>query len=215
MRTVLLALLLLTASASEARPKILCTVGDSLVDGALLLSGNPTWTSLLQTERRGQGFAVVNFGIRATTAAQALTNFNAAVKGHGCTHVAILTGTNSLAASVAATAVQSSIDSLVASAKADTSGALAGINVTVLTVPPRGGSASWDATKETQRLALRTSILASSVDAAVDLEPMAGTGSPVEMAAAYRYSDFLHFNGTPTTGGSQKVADLIDAVVSW
>jgi hypothetical protein len=54
-----------------------------------------------------------------------------------------------------------------------------------------------------------------TADAVVDLESMAGTGDPVEMAAAYRAADMLHFNGTSTTGGTAKVADLVDAAVSW
>lgn len=210
-----LVVLLLVACPAFAGPKMLCTVGDSLVAGGPILSGNPSWTALLQTERSTGMFGTVNIGVGGYTAAQALSLFNTQLKGHGCTHVAVLVGTNDLAASTSAATVFATIQSIASSAREDTSGSQNGINVTVLTVPPRGGSASWDATKETQRLALRTLILAMSADAVVDLESMAGTGSPVEMAAAYRAADMLHFNGTVTTGGSEKVKQLVSAAVAW
>lgn len=208
-------LFLLAPEPAHARVKVLCAIGDSQVAGGSILSGGQGWPSLLQTSRDGQLFGSINGGVGGSTAAAAKALYESNYQGRGCTHAVVLVGTNDLASSTAATAVQSTLNSLVTEMQADTSGAPSGINVTVLTVPPRGGSANWDATKETQRLALRTSILAMAADAVVDLEDMAGTGDPVEMAAAYRYSDLLHFNGTATTGGTQKVADLIDAVVTW
>lgn len=195
--------------------KLLLCIGDSLVQGGPILNGNPGWPSLLASRRSGRGFAIINAGVGGYTVAQAKALYESDYQGKGCTHAAILVGTNDLASSTSAATVQTTLDALVAEMRADTSGSPNGINATVLTVPPRGGSASWDATKETQRLALRTSILAMSNVTAVDLESMAGTGSPVEMGAAYRAADMLHFNGTPTTGGTVKVAALIDAAVSW
>lgn len=195
--------------------KLLLCIGDSLVQGGPILNGNPGWPSLLATRRAGQGFAIINAGVGGYTVAQAKALYESDYQGKGCTHAAILVGTNDLASSTSASTIQTTLDALIDEMQADTSGSPTGINVTVLTPPPRGGSASWDGTKETQRLALRTSILASHADATVDLEAMAGTGSPVEMAAAYRAADMLHFNGTPTTGGTVKVADLVDAAVSW
>lgn len=193
---------------------ILC-LGDSLVAGGPILNGNPGWPDILQTRRAGQKAGFINGGIGGYTAAQALALFESDFKGHGVTHLVLLVGTNNLASSASAATVQTTLDATVTSAKEDTSGSPDGIDVTVLTPPPRGGSASWDGTKEAQRLLLRTSILAMDADAVVDLEGMAGTGDPVEMAAAYRGADMLHFNGTPTTGGTAKVADLVDAAVSW
>ena len=213
-RSLLLAVLFLSSPAL-ARVKVLCTMGDSLTQGGPILNGNPGWPSLLQSRRAGQKFAVLNGGVGGYTAAQAKALFESDFKGHGCTHITILACTNDMASGTSAATCQATLDAFVSSARADTSGAPNGINVTVLTPPPRGGSASWDSPKETQRLALRTSILAMAADAVVDLESMAGTGSPVEMAAAYRAADMLHFNGTPTTGGTPEVADLIDATVSW
>lgn len=195
--------------------KLLLTLGDSLVAGGPILAGNPSWTQILQTDRIGQAFGVINAGVGGATAAQALALFEAEYKGHGVTHLALLVGTNDLASSTSAASVFATIQAIVASAREDTSGAPGGVNVTVLTPPPRGGSSPWDATKETERLGLRALILAMDADAVVDLESMAGAGSPVEMAAAYRASDMLHFNGTPSTGGTAKVADLVDAAVSW
>jgi lysophospholipase L1-like esterase len=213
-RSLLLAMLFL-ASPAWARVKVLCTIGDSLTQGGPILNGNPGWPSILASGRTGQKFGVLNGGVGGYTAAQAKALFESDFKGHGCTHLTILACTNDLASGTSAATCQSTLEALAASAREDTSGDPNGINVTVLTVPPRGGSASWDGTKETQRLALRTSILAMAADAIVDLEAMAGTGDPVEMAAAYRAADMLHFNGTPTTGGTPKVAALINAAVSW
>lgn len=212
--SLLLALSVL-AGPAEARVKVLCAVGDSLVAGGPILSGNPGWPSILQTRRAGEKFAIINAGVGGYTAAQTLALFNSDLKGKGCTHLAVLACTNDLSAGTAATTCQTTLNSIVASAREDTSGDPNGINVTVLTPPPRGGSASWDSTKETQRGLLVTSILAMDADFKVSLEPMAGTGSPVEMAAAYRAADMLHFNGTLVTGGTVKVADLVDAAVSW
>lgn len=212
--SLLLALSLLSGPA-EARVRVLCTIGDSLVAGGPILGANPSWTQLLQTARVGQRFAVVNIGVGGYTVSQIKSVWEAEYKGRGCTHVTILVGTNNFSAGASAVSVESDLNSLIASVEEDTSGDPAGINVTVCTVPPRGGSASWDGTKETQRLAFRTSLLARSDIVVVDLESMAGTGSPVEMAAAYRTSDFLHFSGTPTTGGSEKVKQLVTSAVSW
>jgi lysophospholipase L1-like esterase len=195
--------------------KILLCLGDSLVQGGPILSGNPGWPSLLGSRRAGQRFGVINAGVGGYTVAQAKALYESDFQGHGCTHAAILVCTNDLASGTSAASCFATLEALVTEMRADTSGSPNGINVTVLTPPPRGGSASWDGTKETQRLLLRTSILAMTADAVVDLESMAGTGDPVEMAAAYRAADMLHFNGTSTTGGTAKVADLVDAAVSW
>lgn len=211
----LLLALSLVASPAVARPTVLCAIGDSLVSGGPILSGNPGWPSLLASRRSGEGFAVINGGVGGYTAAQTKALYESDFQGKGCTHVAILVGTNNLASSDSAASIQATLDALVEEMKDDTSGDPNGINVTVLTPPPRGGSASWDATKETQRGLLRASILAMGANVVVDLEAMAGSGSPVEMAAAYRAADMLHFNGTLVTGGTVKVADLVDAAVSW
>lgn len=213
--SLLLSLSLLFASVAEARPTVLCAVGDSLVQGGPILNGNPGWPSILQSRRAGQGFAIINAGVGGYTVAQTKALYESDYQGKGCTHAAILVGTNDLASSTSAASIQATLDALVEEMKDDTSGSPNGINVTVLTPPPRGGSASWDATKETQRGLLRASILAMGATAVVGLEVMAGSGSPVEMAAAYRAADMLHFNGTLVTGGTVKVADLVDAAVSW
>lgn len=197
--------------------KLLLCIGDSLVAGGPILSGNPGWPSLLASRRAGttNSIGVINAGMGGSTVAQAKALYESDFQGKGCTHAAILVCTNDLASSTSAASCFATLEALAAEMRADTSGISSGINVTVLTPPPRGGSASWDSTKETQRLALRTLILAMTNVTPVDLESMAGTGSPVEMAAAYRYPDMLHFNGTPSTGGTEKVADLVDAAVSW
>lgn len=215
-------LVLIVASSATASPRMLLTLGDSLGAGGPILgttggAANPNWTEILQTRRIGTPKALsANVGaVGGSVPDETLTLFNATYKGKGYTHAVLITGTNRLAQGGSAAEVLASINAIISALQADTSGSASGINVTVLTVPPRGGSSPWDSTKEAQRLALRTSLLALTGVTVVDLEAMAGTGNPVEMAAAYRTSDMLHFNGTPVAGGSVKVADLIDAAVSW
>lgn len=211
----ILAVVLLFSAHASARVLVLCTIGDSLVAGGPILDGGPAWPSILRSRRVGGRFAVINGGVGGATAADAKALYESDYQGRGCTHAAILVGTNNLASGDSAASILATLEALAIEMRADTSGSPNGINVTVLTPPPRGGSVPWSNTKEAQRLALRTAILSMAVDAVVDLEPMAGTGSPVEMAAAYRTVDMLHFNGTPVTGGTVKVADLIDAEVPW
>jgi lysophospholipase L1-like esterase len=211
---VALALTLLPAPA-HARVAVICAIGDSLVAGGPILNGNPGWPSLLQTARVGRLSAVINTGVGGYTVAQAQALFEAEYEGRGCTHAVILVGTNDLANGDSAATVLTALEALISRVRNDTSGSPEGITIAICTIPPRGGSASWDATKEARRLSLRTSVLGLDGVTAVDLESMAGTGTPVEMDAAYRYSDLLHFNGTPVTGGTVKVASLVDAVVPW
>lgn len=213
-RSLLLALIVL-ASPAWAHPTVLCAIGDSLVSGGPIISGNPGWPSWLASRRSGENFAVINGGVGGYTAVQTKALYESDFQGKGCTHAAILVCTNDLASSMSAASCFATLQALVAEMRADTSGRPNGINVTVLTLPPRGGSGGWNGTMETQRGLLRTSILAMSDVTPVDLEGMAGTGSPVEMAVAYRAADMLHFNGTLVTGGTVKVADLVDAAVSW
>lgn len=218
MRRIVLLLAFAVAVPAHARAIVLCAVGDSLIDEALLLNGNPTFLSILQTRRRGADFAVVGSAVRASTTAEALTEFNSKLKGHGCTHLLVLTGTNPLASGVSAASIQTTLNALHTSAKEDTSGSATGINTTFLIPPPRGGSFPWDGTKEAQRLELRASMLTMIADVVVDLETMGCTGDPIEMCAGFVLaSDKLHFSGCADGGncGTVKVTDLVDAAVSW
>lgn len=216
MRFVAVAILL-ASNIAFARPIVLCTLGDSLVAGGPILAGNPSWTQLLQTERVGGRFGVINAGLGGAIAAQAMSIFEDEYVGRGCTHLVVLVGTNNLASGDTAASIMATLEDIRDAAKADTSGLSTGMNVTICTVPPRGGSAGWDAGDETRRLALNALILAmTGVDAVVNLEPaLGGTGDPLALSAAVDSGDHLHPNGTPVTGGQAVIADAIDAAVAW
>lgn len=186
-------------------PKKVLTLGDSLVSGGPILNGSPSWTQLLQTRRVGEMVGVVNAGVGGYTVAQAAALFTASYAGKGYTHAVVLVGTNDLASSTSASSLRDQLEDLRDLLLVDS------INVTICTVPPRGGSASWDSTKEAQRLALNVSILAMSDITAVNLEGLGDAGSPLALAAAYDSGDHLHLNGA----GHVAVADAIEATVSW
>lgn len=191
-------------------PKKVLTLGDSLVSGGPILNGSPSWTQLLQTRRIGEMVGVVNAGVGGYTTLQTTALFTASYADKGYTHAVVLVSTNPLASGETASTLRDQLEDLRDALRADTSSGWP-IDVTICTVPPRGGSASWDSTKEAQRLALNVSILAMSDITAVNLEGLGDVGSPLVLAAAYDSGDHLHLNGS----GHVAVADAIDATVSW
>lgn len=202
----LLLLLCLAALPAAAAPRLLVTLGDSIVAGGPIIGINPSWTELLQTRRIGERFGATNAGVGGYTAAQTSALWTATYLGKRYTHAVVLVGTNDLANGTSAAAILGTLNTLVTSLLTN------GIAVAVCTVPPRGGSASWDATKETQRLSLNTSIRALTTVTAVNLETaLGGVGSPLALAVSLDSGDALH----PNAAGHVAIADAIDAAVSW
>jgi lysophospholipase L1-like esterase len=203
-----LAVVLVVAFVAATTPfRFVLTLGDSLVAGGPILAGSPNWTQLLQSRRNTQAFSADNAGVGTYTVLQTHALFDAQYKGRGYTDAVILVGTNPLSAGTSGATVYAQILDLVNALKAD-----GFTTIAVCTIPPRGGSASWDATKETQRLAANDLIRAMADVVVVDLEPvLGGTGSPLELNPSYRSADMLHLNGA----GQVPVADAIDAVVDW
>lgn len=205
MRKILF-LILLTVFPAEAAPRLLVTLGDSIVAGGPIINGAPSWTELLQTRRIGERFAANNAGVGGYTAAQTLTLLDATYIGKGYTDAVVLVCTNNLANGDSAASCLVTLNTIIAHLTAN------GITVAVCTVPPRGGSAQWDGTKETQRLALNTSILALTTATPINLETaLGGVGSPLALAVGADSGDHLH----PNAIGHVAIADAIDAAVSW
>lgn len=210
MRYLLLTFALFGSASGDAATVRLLTLGDSIVAGGPIIGANPNWTELLQTRRAGTDFAANNAGVGGYTIAQTKALWDASYEGKGYTHAVLLVGTNDLASSTSAATVLTGINALVAEMIAD------GLDVTVCTVPPRGGSASWDSTKETQRLTLNTAIRAFTTSTPVNLDSaLGGVGSPLALSAATDGGDHLHPNGTATTGGHRLIGNAIDTAVSW
>lgn len=203
---VLALLLCVAALPAAAAPRLLVTLGDSIVAGGPIIGANPTWTELLQTRRVGETFGANNAGVGGYTAAQTSALWTATYLGKRYTHAVVLVGTNDLANGTSAATILGTLNTFIASMLAD------GLSVAVCTVPPRGGSASWDSTKETQRLALNVSILALTTVTPINLETaLGGVGSPLALAAGVDSGDHLH----PNAAGHVAIADAIDAAVTW
>lgn len=180
------------------------TIGDSIVAGGPILNGSPNWTELIQTRRKGTGFSADNIGVGGYTVLQAQALYEASYRNRGHTHAAVLVGTNPLASGSSASTVNGQLDTLVSTLRAD------GLGVVIFTIPPRGGSADWDGTKETARLVVNTHIRAMADVIVVDLEPsgvLGGTGSPLALKSGTDSGDALHPNGT----GHVAMADAFDA----
>jgi len=193
--------------------RMLLSLGDSIALGGPILDGSPDYTQLIQARRRpSHAIGVVNAGVGGDTSAGARSRWDAQCKGRGFTHIVICVGTNSLAAGIDWPAIVEDIDSIRASAQEDRSGSASGIDVTILGVPPRGGSAGWDATKEARRLALNAALRDLHDVTFVDLdEALGGSGDPLELDPAFDCGDRLHPNGA----GHVAIADAIDAEVPW
>lgn len=193
----------------------LVTLGDSIVAGGPIIGNNPNWTQILQSSRSAQNFAANNAGVGGYTVDQTQALWDASYRGRGYTHGGILVGTNPLASGSSAASVITSLTTLVQSMRTD------GLEVFICTIPPRGGSASWDATKEARRVTVNDAIRDMPVDigtgvVVVDIEaPLSDGGSPPALTAATDSGDHLHPNGTPTTGGHPLIAAAVNASVPW
>lgn len=193
----------------------LVTLGDSLVAGGPIIGDNPNWTQILQASRSTQNFAANNAGVGGSTVAQVHALWSASYESRGYTHGGVLVGTNDLASGAEAAAVISALTALVADMHAD------GLQSFICTIPPRGGSASWDSTKEARRVAVNDAIrdLPVTIGAnvlVVDLEtPLSDGASPPALTSATDSGDHLHPNGTPITGGHPLIAAAVNASVLW
>jgi len=89
----------------------------------------------------------------------------------------------------------------------------AGMQVVIITIPPRWGSSGWTADMETERLAFNTLALAYGVShpsaLVVNSDTSLGTGSPVALQASFDSGDALHLNGTGMQALAQAVYDLL------
>lgn len=87
------------------------------------------------------------------------------------------------------------------------------VQIVIITIPPRWGSAGWTADMETQRLAFNTLALAYAAAnpsvRIVNSDTCLGTGSPVELQAALRNADLVHFSAAGMQALAQCVRDVL------
>lgn len=198
---VLLAILSLPATAAPVR---VCVVGDSISAG--FTPSTWGWNVPLASLNAGADWGAKNIAHSGDTAAQALALYGSDAKWRGCTHVAILIGTNNLASGDSAESIYATIDAIADAAEAD------GSQVILLAILPRGTGASWSAGLGTRLLALNALMAARPLSIYVDtytalLEP--ASSPPALATAAGGATDGLH----PNNVGQAMIATAVQAAV--
>jgi lysophospholipase L1-like esterase len=184
--------------------KRLLILGDSIAFGTTFAA--TPWSSILQTERRGQRFGVTNAAVPGYTSTQALAQFTASYDEAGYTHLLVLVGTNDLAAGTASATILANLESLRVAALA------AGLDTTFCTILPRGTGPSYSVDLQTRLDAVNEGIRAMPAIAVVDLYTAGGEpGTPTQLKATWDWGDGLHTN----TAGHVGMAAAVNAEVAW
>lgn len=193
-------------------PIRLAIVGDSISAG--FSPSTRGWPSFLAQLRPGEPFGVKNVSYSGDKVAQAAVRYGSDVRGRGCTHVAIMIGTNDLPDGTSAAAIYAGWNAIATAAEAD------GCKVIGLAILPRGTGASWSTDLGTRLLALnallaaRTSTVAALPYTYVDtytalLEP--ASSPPALATASGGTTDGLH----PNNAGQALIATTVNAAVTW
>ncbi len=169
-------------------PVIFC-LGDSLTAGGTGGEVTP-WPHLLR-KALAPTRAVANQGVGGDTIGAMQTRYTTFLKGKGFYGCVLMAGINDIRAGTSGATIFSTYEDLVDEMLTD------GLKVLCLTTPPFGTHADWDASKQTELMALRTSILAKSAanltvhDTYTTLgEP----GTPVNLNPIWSIGDGLHIN---------------------
>lgn len=208
-RIALLASLLL-AAASVAAPTAVIISGDSIGWAKTICPSTP-WDGLLEAtlQARNSRAEVVNIskdGTRITAIRPRWEQLTRALTDTPFPYRAVIIwgGTNDLSAGTSGADVWDELRTQAEEAHA------AGYIVIVLGIPPRGGSAGWDATKETERLHVNSEAAAYAAANTwfkfIDTdELLGGTGNPLELSALCDSGDNLH----PSCDCQQDIADAV------
>jgi lysophospholipase L1-like esterase len=189
---------------AAARPVRLCVVGDSISEG--FSPATHGWSTELGRLHADEDFGVKNTAHSGDKVAAARILFDRNVVGRGCTHVAILIGTNDLPDGTSADAIFTAIDSMASAAEED------GAKVLLLGVLPRGTGAAWSSDLQARLVALNGKLEARSGSLYVDtytalLEP--ASSPPALASAAGGAADGLH----PNNAGQAMIAQAVEAAV--
>jgi lysophospholipase L1-like esterase len=207
MRTLLVVLALALAAPAGARPVRVCVIGDSISEG--FSPATRGWSSYLVQSHSGEDFSAKNVSQSGDKVAAGRLVFDreaAGVRFRGCTHVAILLGTNDLPDGTSAATIYATINGMCTQAEQ------AGARCVLLALLPRGTGASWSTDLGTRLLALNALMAARSGSIYVDtynalLEP--ASSPPALAAAAGGATDGLHPNNT----GEALIASTVNAAV--
>lgn len=185
---------------TDSMGSAIAAVGDSITYG--LNQGFSRWVYTL-----GQALnrPIYNIGFTGANVAQCVVAYQTSVAGKGYTGLTVLCGVNDLIANTSAATIYASLTSIYDAAIAS------GLRLTIGTILPWSGYASWDAGKQTQTLALNTLILgycAAHVGTAtcVDFYNSA-LRSGTALAGAYDSGDGIH----PNAAGATVMAGLWQA----
>lgn len=177
-------LLVLGSLAAEARPVRLCLVGDSITAG--FSPATYGWSVPLAVRHAQEDFGIKNAAHSGDTVAMSMVLFAKDVQRRGCTHVAILIGTNDIqsamgnsnSASVAA-GLFAGIDAMADAAEEE------GARVILLAILPRG-TGIWNTNLENHRLALNALMQARANSVYVDTDTaLRGTCTATGIAPAW------------------------------
>lgn len=173
-------------------------VGDSLTAGS---GGVTTWPAKLAAFAPA-GVRLTNRAVSSTTAAQILAQWRAAGVP---SRVFVLGGINDIAVGTSGATAYASLASIYSEASA------LGVDVVAMATLPFGNAASWTAPRQTQLLALNTSVLADvNVDVDVDFYTLMGqAGVPEDLATLYDNGDGVH----PSEAGTTFMADTVAATL--
>lgn len=188
MKRLILCMVVFGATTASTRPVRLCVVGDSISARQHTLYTAP-WPDRLAALHAGQPFGFKDVALSGNTTTLQRVVFDSDVAGHGCTHVAIMLGTNDVAnTSDAAATIFGRIDAMATIAESQ------GAKVLLLAVTPRGDDTGWTAEQEQRRVALNDLLAARSRSLYIDTdtamrEPGAASGTAWAPSTAYAVGD--------------------------
>lgn len=226
MKRFVLLLLLLCTGLAEARPVVLCVIGDSISEG--FSPATRGWSSYLKGLHAAEDFGVRNVSESGIKVAGGQAIFDLELAGRDCTHVAFAIGTNDLPDGTSAATIYGGINTMCEAVEAlVVNGRPA--KCILVAIPPRATGASFSRARETVRTTLNGMLAARSGSIYVDASTaLTGTASGTAWASSTAYSlDAVRVNGgkayVVTTAGTSAESggptgtgsSITDGTVVW
>jgi len=178
--------------------KVWLFVGDSLS-----ATSSIDWVTQM-TPRIPAGISVVNVATTGNNSAQIMAQWRTYAQTATPLRVFVLGGINDIRIGTSAATSFASLSFIYADAAAR------GVSVIALPTLPFGLNVNWTAGRQTELLALRTSIQGASVSQVIDLyTPMGQSGLPEQLATAYDSGDGLHPNNVGALNMANTVATAL------